>query len=326
MTRDTESPRRDRRARMIAMASMACVGGIALGSDVARGGDYRVERIAAGLTQPNYLTQAPGDPANVVYYVERTQAPADGSYNVSNFSKVNHMGKVIRYDMASGAKTTVLDMYDRKVFQDDGLQHVSFAPDFQTTGKIYVTSSTYTGTQAFGSNGSGTQPVPTNRVEEYTVNPTNPSAATTTLSRTILSYTNNVMNNHTIDGAWFDPTATGAATKLSLYQHRRRRVREFLQQRRASPRTAGRARIRAARSKARFSASTSAVRRCLSERQRTRTLRSPVIQPICPTYNAAHPQTAQIAGNGESLHHRHAQRVSHQLRPRQRQHVHGRRR
>jgi glucose/arabinose dehydrogenase len=98
------------------------------------------------------------------------------------------------------------------VFQDDGLQCVAFAPDFQTSGKMYVTSSQYTGTQAFGSNGSGTQPVALNLVEEYTVNVASPSAATTTLSRSILNYTNNVGNNHTIDWAGFDPTATGDAS------------------------------------------------------------------------------------------------------------------
>jgi glucose/arabinose dehydrogenase len=172
---------------------------------------YRVARVASGLNQPNFVTQAPGDPASILYYVERTQVPADSSYSIQGFSKVNHMGKVVRYDTVTGVKTTVLDLYNRKVFQDDGLQCVAFSPDFQTTGKMYVTSSQYLGTQAFGSNGSGTQPVAHNLVEEYTVDVANPSAATTTLGRTILTYDNNVGNNHTIDWAGFDPTATGAA-------------------------------------------------------------------------------------------------------------------
>ncbi len=177
---------------------------------VAFAGDYRVERVASGLNQPNFLTQAPGDPSSVVYYTERTTPPTDGSYDIQNFSKVNHMGRVVRYDQSTRTKTVVLDLYDRKVFQDDGLQTVAFSPDFAANGKMYVVSSTYTGTQAFGSNGTGTQPVALNRVEEYTVNVANPSAATTTLSRTILSYTNSVGNNHTIDWAGFDPTAAGA--------------------------------------------------------------------------------------------------------------------
>ena len=34
---------------------------------------YRVERIASGLNQPSYLTQAQNDPANIVYF---TNEPA----------------------------------------------------------------------------------------------------------------------------------------------------------------------------------------------------------------------------------------------------------
>ena len=33
---------------------------------------YRIERIASGLNQPTYVTQAPGDPANIIYFAERT--------------------------------------------------------------------------------------------------------------------------------------------------------------------------------------------------------------------------------------------------------------
>jgi glucose/arabinose dehydrogenase len=178
-------------------------------ASVTSASDYRVERVASNLNQPNYLTQAPGDPTNVVYTIERVTPPAENNYQIHGFSKVNHMGRISRYDQTTRTSTVVLDLYDRKVFQDDGLQSVAFHPDFQTNGKMYVVSSTYTGTQAFGSNGSGTQPVALNRVEEYTVNVANPSVATTTLTRTVMSYTNNVGNNHTINWAGFDPTATG---------------------------------------------------------------------------------------------------------------------
>jgi hypothetical protein len=174
-------------------------------------GDYRIERIASGLNQPNYITQAPGDPANILYYVERVQPPTDGSYSIQAFNEVNHMGKVVRYDTNTGTKTTVLDLYDQKVFQDTGLQSVAFSPDFQTNGKMYVVTSEYVGTQAFGSNGTGTQPVPLDRVREYTVNTASPSAASTVLNQTIIRYSNNVGNNHTINWAGFDPTATGDA-------------------------------------------------------------------------------------------------------------------
>lgn len=173
-------------------------------------GQYRVARVASGLNQPNYLTQAPGDPSNIVYITERVSDA--GTFSIQGFSKVNQMGKVIRYDMNTGIKTTVLDLSARKVFQDDGLQNIAFHPDFATNGKMYVTTANYTGTQSFGSNGTpGTQPVPTNLVEEFTVNVASPSAATTTLTRTVLNYVNNAGNNHAINWAGFDPTATGDA-------------------------------------------------------------------------------------------------------------------
>ena len=40
-----------------------------------------------------------------------------------------------------------------------------------------------------------------------------PGAATTVLNQPILTYDNSVGNNHTIDWAGFDPTATGDARK-----------------------------------------------------------------------------------------------------------------
>src|SRR5262245_44107606 len=66
--------------------------------------DYQIVRIASGLNQPTFVTQAPGDPANIIYYTERT------SNTLAGFGPVNQMGKVIRYDILTGQKTTVLDL------------------------------------------------------------------------------------------------------------------------------------------------------------------------------------------------------------------------
>jgi hypothetical protein len=57
----------------------------ALPSFPATAQDYRVERIASGLNQPTYVTQAPGDPANVLYFTERTTNTQPG------FNAVNPM-------------------------------------------------------------------------------------------------------------------------------------------------------------------------------------------------------------------------------------------
>jgi hypothetical protein len=168
--------------------------------------DYRIVQVASGLSQPNYVMQAPGDPSNILYYTERA------SNAVAGFNPVNHMGRVMRYDTAQSATpgyvgTPIIDLSSRNIINDDGLEGVAFSPDFRNPGtpgfgKIYVSSSQY--------NGSGT--VPTNRVEEYTTtSPASPTTANTTLTRTILQYSNNSQNNHTIDWIGFDPTAAGEA-------------------------------------------------------------------------------------------------------------------
>ncbi len=168
--------------------------------------DFQVIRVAHGLSQPNEVVQVAGDPSNILYYTQRAANAAPG------FSVVNTMGSVMRYDTSMASVpgyvgTPVITFSNRQVFNDDGLEGVAFSPDFNNPGtpgfgKIYVSSSTYNG-------GSS---LPTNRVEEYTTtNPANPTTANTTFTRTILQYTNNAMNNHTIDQVSFDPTATGEA-------------------------------------------------------------------------------------------------------------------
>src|SRR5688500_6979319 len=111
----------------------------AASSGPAEAQEYRVERIASGLSQPTYVTQAPGDPANVLYFTERTSDTRPG------FQVVNPMGKVWRYDASTRQKTPVLDLSHRSVYEDAGLQTIAFSPDFNspgapTFGKMYVSS------------------------------------------------------------------------------------------------------------------------------------------------------------------------------------------
>lgn len=152
---------------------------------------YRIERIAAGLNQPSFVTQAPGDPANILYFTERT------SNTIGGFNVVNQMGKVWRYDVDTRTKQLVLDLSNRQVINDTGLHTIVFHPDFNnlgTTGyqKMYVTLSERGATAL-------------NRLEEYTIGPTGMAA----FDRMILQYNNNAQNNHTINWAGFDPTASG---------------------------------------------------------------------------------------------------------------------
>ncbi|MBC7784789.1 MAG: PQQ-dependent sugar dehydrogenase [Burkholderiales bacterium] len=155
--------------------------------------DYRIERIASGLNQPTFITQAPGDPANILYYAERTESANAG------FNTANQMGKIIRYDVNTRTKTTVLNLNARSVIQDTGLQNFAFSPDFNAVGtpgfgKMYVSSATNAANAI-------------NRVEEYTV-----SGNSASLTRTILQYNNSSTGkNHTVNWIGFNPAATGPA-------------------------------------------------------------------------------------------------------------------
>ncbi|TWT35296.1 hypothetical protein KOR34_01840 [Posidoniimonas corsicana] len=157
---------------------------------------YRLERIAAGLNQPTYVTQAPGDPANILYYTERTDDANPG------FSATNNMGSIWRYDVQTASRTQVFN-FDRFVTQDTGLIGVAFHPDFNVQGasgfgKMYVTSAEASATAV-------------NRVEEFDVDISGPSPTyQATPSRLLLEYDNNQQLNHTINWIGFDPTATGS--------------------------------------------------------------------------------------------------------------------
>ncbi len=165
---------------------------VALAARVATGQSYHLERIAAGLNQPTFVTQAPGDAANILYFSERT------SDTIGGFGAVNDMGKVWRYDVTTRNKSLVLDLSSREVTNDTGLQTIAFPPDFNVVGtpgyqKMYV-SLAERGTTAL------------NKVEEYTIGP----GGTATFSKMILQYANNAQNNHTVDWIGFDPNAQGA--------------------------------------------------------------------------------------------------------------------
>src|SRR5689334_24644152 len=74
--------------------------------------DYHFERITGVLNQPTYVTQAPGDPTNILYYTTRI------STSVSGFGSANSMGSVWRYTVTTRAAVAVLALGARAV-QDD---------------------------------------------------------------------------------------------------------------------------------------------------------------------------------------------------------------
>ena len=166
---------------------------------------YRVERIASGLAQPTYVTQAPGDPSNIIYYSTRITASTGSG---GGFGTINNMGGIFRYDMNSGVSTQIMNLSYRQLTGDEGLESFAFSPDFNTPGapgyeKLYVTSSQY-------NNGAS----PIERVEEYTASgpngtvPTDTSTGHAVVSNLVLQYNNiNTQQNHTVDWVGFDPTA-----------------------------------------------------------------------------------------------------------------------
>ncbi len=161
---------------------------------------YHLERITPVLNQPTYITQAPGDPANILYYTTRISSAFSGF-------TVNSMGKVWRYDTATRISTPVLDLSARTITGDEGLQSIAFHPDFNNPGsngygKFYVAN-------------SQEGPTALDRVEEFTLlNPDGTFKSTNDVlstGRVILYYVNNAQQNHTVDWVGFDPNATGAA-------------------------------------------------------------------------------------------------------------------
>ncbi len=167
---------------------------------------YHVERITPVMHQPTYLTQAPGDPANIVYYTTRTTTSFGG------FGAINDMGKVWRYDLNTRVATEIVSMEAFDLTQDDGLHAIAFHPDFNNPGsngfgRMFVVSA---------QRGPGSGNIASNRVDEFTLmNPDGtfktPAQVWGTL-RSILSYPNTTSwNNHTIDWIGFDPTAAGDA-------------------------------------------------------------------------------------------------------------------
>jgi hypothetical protein len=166
--------------------------------------DYRVERIASDLAQPMFVTQAPGDPANIIYYSTRITAVAGTG---GGFNTVNNMGGIFRYDMNTRTSTQIMNLSYRQLTGDEGLVGFTFSSDFNTPGapgyqKLYVSSSQYAG---------GASPI--ERVEEYTASgpagtvPVDGSGHAVA-SQLILQYNNiNANQNHTVDWIGFDPTA-----------------------------------------------------------------------------------------------------------------------
>ncbi|HEY4232122.1 MAG TPA: alpha-L-arabinofuranosidase C-terminal domain-containing protein [Lacipirellulaceae bacterium] len=182
--------------------------------------NYRVERIASDLAQPTFVTQAPGDPANIIYYSTRITA-AEGAGG--GFGTTNNMGGIFRYDMNTRTSTQVMNLSYRQLTGDEGLVGFAFSPDFNTPDspgyqKMYVSSSQYSGNMNVA---------PTERVEEYTASgpggtvPVDGSGHAV-VSQLLLQYTNiNANQNHTVDWIGFDPTTAslpvGSAERNYLY-------------------------------------------------------------------------------------------------------------
>ncbi len=186
---------------IVARAAAGAVAILIVAATHASAQDYRLERIASGLAQPTFMTQAPGDPSNILYYSTRVAPGSSGG------SGTHSMGGIFRYDTNTRTSTQILDLGARQLTLDEGLVGFAFSPDFNTPGapgyqKLYTSTSTFQG------NGQSAL----DRVEEFKVNGPNGTVPVSSgqpiVNRLILQYTHvNNDQNHTIDWIGFDPTA-----------------------------------------------------------------------------------------------------------------------
>jgi hypothetical protein len=148
--------------------TLAAIGFVTLAVGAARG-DYAVQRIVAGLNQPTFVTQAPGDNGSL-YIVERADTG-------------NQLGRIRKYDLQTQTSTTFLDLTGT-VNSDGGVLSMTFHPQFQSNGLFYVVS-----------NNNGT-----NGLDEYKL-----VGSTPQLQRRLLQYQN--LNNvyHTMNQPLFRP-------------------------------------------------------------------------------------------------------------------------
>ena len=133
-------------------------------------GEYTVERVVGGLTQPIHMALPPGDEGSL-YIVERS----DGGEFV--------VGRILKYDLQTQSLTTFLDL-PGTIIQDGGLLSMTFHPEYQTNGMFYVVT-----------NDGGS-----NQLDEYRVISGIPQ-----FQRRLLQYEN--LNNvfHTLNQVHFRP-------------------------------------------------------------------------------------------------------------------------
>jgi hypothetical protein len=161
--------------------------------------DYKIERLVTGVQQPTHVVFAPGDNSNM-YWVERTTTIAgDGN---------EAMGRIVKYNLPTNTRTTFLDFSGgdqpaNDVPNDAGTLCLTFHPDFQANGKLYVS---WAGRQPDGST-----PV-VNEVVEYRM-----SGGVPVRHHQVLKYTGNQGSFHTVDWLGFKHLAPGDPGRNHLY-------------------------------------------------------------------------------------------------------------
>ncbi|MGD9632010.1 MAG: sorbosone dehydrogenase family protein [Pirellulales bacterium] len=140
---------------------------------------FRVERVAAGLNQPTFVAQAPGDDGSL-YIVER-QGASGGA------------GRILKRNLATGTSTTFLDFAGSAFTGDGGVLSLAFHPDFAANGKFYVATSFNGGVNNLR-----------NRVQEFRV-----VGGVPQFERTLLEYDNLLNPFHTVNMMAFNPLAVG---------------------------------------------------------------------------------------------------------------------
>ncbi len=127
-------------------------------------GQITATRIATGLAAPTFAGSAPGD-ANALYVTEKDEA------------------RITRVDLATGAKSTFLDIDNSEIIgnSERGLLSVAFDPSYATNGRFFV----------FLNNSTGDI-----EVREYQRSGTSPLVADPASARVLITIPHSTFPNH----------------------------------------------------------------------------------------------------------------------------------
>jgi glucose/arabinose dehydrogenase len=159
-------------------------------------GAFEVVRVASGLSQPVYVTHAPGDASRL--FIVEANSGFNGGPDIARIKILNLTGP----NAGTINSTPFLEISGITQREDQGMFGLAFHPDYATNGMFYINYAT-------GYDGG------TSYVKRYQVSNSDPNVANPASETTVYSYYK-PFYNHSGDWLGFHPTATGDG-KYYLY-------------------------------------------------------------------------------------------------------------